>query len=90
MKAIPEMATQQDINPGLEAYFESEHDSNLCGLHAVNNLLGEPYYTRETFEAFCEELEAREGDGGGHRHCCQCIGDYGEAVLEIALKKAGY
>lgn len=47
--------------PASIPYFEGQSVfSRNCGLHAVNNLLGIRYYTKDSLDGICEALDPKK------------------------------
>ena len=63
-----------------------EHQSLYkCGVHAVNNLLGEPAFSAQDFERFATELTP--GNWWNPHKAVLGLGNYDVNVLEYALLK---
>ena len=79
-----------------EPYEEPYHERQrllLCGVHAVNNILGGNEYSKADFDAIADELAAQPdvaGVSGGwfnpHRSKLR-LGDFDENVLAVALQR---
>jgi len=83
-----------DSSQGPGGIYHEKQIPNLCGLHAVNNLLQFGYFTRDTFDNVARELDAEErrmgmtfapGDGNYRPD-----GFYNVTVLQRTLQRAGF
>ena len=74
-----------DLNP--PAYLEKQKSfSNLCAVHAINNLLGYEACTQNELNQICYDLS--DDFINPHKHIFG--GDYDANVLMIALQRIGY
>jgi len=83
-----------DSSQGPGGIYHEKQIPNLCGLHAVNNLLQFGYFTRDTFDNVARELDAEErrmgmtfGPGEGNY---RPDGFYNVTVLQRTLQRAGF
>ena len=77
------MQQQTDNHP---PYFEAQKSlANLCGVHAINNLLGYPACSEKTMNSLCYSLSADTINP--HKHIFG--GDYDANVLMLALRNIG-
>ena len=60
---------------------------SLCGVHAVNNVLQEPKYTKSDFDTVCLELAPDQHWLNPHRSMLG-IGNYDVNVLMVLLERA--
>ena len=70
-----------------EIFYESQGTNLLCGLHAVNNLIGREKYKKEDLDEIAIEL--KKTSGITHKHCC-CDGDFDANVLLVSLQRIDY
>ena len=77
--------------------FYHEKQSGLkCAIHAVNNILQQPIYNKESFDEIAKELYEREKESKNSEILINPyknvfgMGNYGISVIEIALLEKNY
>uniref|UniRef100_A0AAV1UP77 ubiquitinyl hydrolase 1 n=1 Tax=Peronospora matthiolae TaxID=2874970 RepID=A0AAV1UP77_9STRA len=79
-----------------QAIYHERQTLCRCGLHALNNVLQGPMYTKASLEGICDELATRSASNGlmnwvwnAHKSPLG-IGNYDVNALTLALHQKGY
>jgi hypothetical protein len=82
------------MEPSEDELFHERQHLLLCGVHAVNNILGSKVFAKADFDAIADDLASQpevQGSGGWfnpHRSKLR-LGDFDENIIAVALQKHG-